>query len=92
MMNDKMNDKYAEWRWFLDQNYGPHVNTEIAKVLDETEAEIKRLEAQRNELLAVARATLDAMCKVTAFGNDAVAMTDALDALDAAIAKAEASQ
>jgi hypothetical protein len=39
MMNDKMNDKYAEWRWFLDQNYGPHVNTEIAKVLDETEAE-----------------------------------------------------
>jgi ferritin-like metal-binding protein YciE len=87
-----MNDKYAEWRWFLDQNYGPHVNTEIAKVLDETEAEINRLEARRDNLLAAVKATLDVMCKVTVFGNDAVVMTDALDALDAAIAKAEASQ
>jgi recombinational DNA repair ATPase RecF len=48
--------------------------------------------AQRNDLLAAAKAALDVMCKVTAFGNDAAVMTDALDALDAAIAKAEASQ
>jgi hypothetical protein len=59
MMNDKMDEKYAEWRWWFSQNYGPHVNTEIAKVLDETEAEIKRLEARCDNLLAALKLALD---------------------------------
>jgi hypothetical protein len=91
-MNEETGRKFADWRWFLDQNYGPHVNREMNDALDEIESEIDKLEAQRDELLAAAKAALDVMCKVTAFGNDAVVMTDAVDALDAAIAKAEATQ
>lgn len=88
-MNDEIGRKFVDWRWFLNQNFGPHVNREMKDALNEVESEIDRIEAQRDELLTalkMARTELGNM----SISEGSASFDEVLESVDAAIAKAEA--